>query len=279
MKRNHKNYNTNIREKNIEATDRTDGDEKMVHCPSCGAVYDIDLVKCPYCGATNPAGAERAYMDRLHGIRRDLHGLNRVSAEETRRELRETGSVLKKALFLVVLILLAMILFVKISDIRSARETKEDYLWEKEAFQTMDAYYEQGDYEALLQMYYEALQQERPVYRWEHVDLCEILVIMEEADELFSLEEESSLEGDRLLNLLWCELSLKWSGSRGFSEEEQAWLSERIAPYLADLAERFPMTEEEEQIFENNAKAQEGYISLELCEQYLKNHPEVGYEM
>lgn len=264
----------NINKQNSETVHRAGCDEKAVHCQSCGAVYDRNLPKCPYCGATNPSGAEKAYMDKLHGIRRDMRGLSKVSAEETKRELRETGGVLKKALLIIGLIFLVLLVFVKIADVRRTRAEKEDYLWERETFAVMDAYYEQGDYEAMLKMYYEALQQNRPIYRWEHIDLCELIVIMKEADGL--LEQEEPLDEFELQDLLWCELSLKWSACRGISKEDQSWLEDRIAPYLEDLAERFPMTEEEELIFQNGAQKYGGYIEYELCKQYFRDHPVSG---
>lgn len=261
-----------IRERKFKTMDQTGSDEKAVQCQSCGAVFDIDLPKCPYCGATNPAGAEKKYMNKLHGIRRDLHGLNRVTAEETRRELRETGSVLKKALIAVLLILLAAIAFVKISDARRDRKTRENYFWESEVFQTLDEYYAQGDCDAIFEIYLEALEQNRPIYDWKHSGLLEVISIMKKADELLKTEEEKQLTVE-LQDLLWCEVSLQWSAYMGLSEEEQVWIADRIAPYMEDLAVRFPMSEEEAQIFENCAKTHGGYIELKLCGQYLDNHP------
>ncbi len=247
-------------------------EERLVCCPRCGATYDIDLPKCPYCEMTNPIGAEKAYMNKLHGVHRDLKGLRRVMAKETKRELKETGGMLKKTLLILALVLLGLLAIVKISDAKKAAAERENYVWEKETFPVLDEYYAQGDQEAIYALYQEALQQGRPIYRWEHTGLCEIITIMEMADRLLETEKERDLVEMELQDLLWCEATLKWLGYRNLPEEDRAWVSDRIDPYLADMEARFPMTQEEEQNFENSAKKYGGILDVVLCEQYIKEH-------
>lgn len=246
--------------------------EQEVCCPSCGAVYGIDLPSCPYCDATNPVGAEKAYMNKLGGIRRQLHGLHKVTAEETRRELKETGGVMKRAVIIILLILLAVAGFVKINGIRESREQKEDYLWAREAFPILDDYYAKGSYDEMFEMYMEAMQQEKPIWQWKHSGFCEMIAIMKNADRLLEEDRKGELTFYDLQNLLWCELSIKWCKYRNLTEEENAWVEERAETYLKDLEERFPMTEQEEKAFENDAMSYAGNMSLDQCARYLEDH-------
>lgn len=47
--------------------------EKKILCKRCGAEYDVSLVRCPFCGTAYAPAEEDEYMDKLEGIREDLH--------------------------------------------------------------------------------------------------------------------------------------------------------------------------------------------------------------
>ena len=59
-----------------------------VTCPSCGAEFDSSKEKCPYCETLYEPGAEKAYMDRLDEIRRDMDDLKSLTVSETKEELK-----------------------------------------------------------------------------------------------------------------------------------------------------------------------------------------------
>ena len=69
---------------------------KRIICSSCGAEFDNDMAKCPYCGTMNYEGAEKEYLEKLEDVREDLDDLNEVPLEETKKEFKKQGRLIRK---------------------------------------------------------------------------------------------------------------------------------------------------------------------------------------
>lgn len=137
-------------------------------CPSCTAEYSDTLPKCPYCGTLNIKGAQAEYLNKLESVRRDLEELEEVPLQETRKEAVRQGQFLKKIL-LVLGVLAVLFAGLMAWSNRPLKENRlEEYKWKQEMFPVFDELYENGDYDVLVEAYWEALDQGMPFWDWQH---------------------------------------------------------------------------------------------------------------
>ena len=102
--------------------------EKMVICKSCGAEFDASLVRCPYCGTANAPAEEEEYMDKLEGVREDLHQQTEKSDSKIGRKM---ASAIRTILLVAVMILLIVFVSFWLSDRRErsrSDQKKEEFL-------------------------------------------------------------------------------------------------------------------------------------------------------
>ncbi len=143
-------------------------------CKNCGAHFDDNLPKCPFCGALHYAGARKEYMEKLEGMKEDLDELHETVPEMYSNELKSQAKKVRKVVFIIVGIFAALTLLFLISsfalDSVGSRDAKEVLLFTKEAYPIDDEYYEAGDYEELLQFYYNSIEENENAdfYDWDH---------------------------------------------------------------------------------------------------------------
>lgn len=149
-------------------------------CPDCGAVLAADEPRCPYCGALNPAGAERAYLGELDGIRAQTGGL----ADEAKGTFRSSvRSNARRTIAIVALVVAAIagILLVAghLDDAGKQRELRE--FQDREAFRAayfgeFDALYEASDYEALSEYVWKLVDEPGfdAAFSWKHMPFLEL---------------------------------------------------------------------------------------------------------
>lgn len=153
---------------------------KMLNCENCGAFIPADAAKCPYCGALNLPGGEKQYMDNLFELKEDVKELSSVSLEEYKKELGRTGRLFKWALviFAVIAVLGGLLyLWVEKSPLyeTDSADVKAQMFWERENYPKLDAMYEEGDYDGILE--FEAMDCEDGYYSmagWEHYDFIDV---------------------------------------------------------------------------------------------------------
>ena len=166
----------------------------VIICRSCGADYSAKLPNCPYCGTMNLPAAEQAYMNKLENMRSDLEGLGGLAGRQAKKGFR---SMRRKLLIAAMLLCLAAALLYGLHLRREKAETqreKAEFLWQRTAFAEMDAYYASGDYESLLQLYYDAQDAGHHVWQYRHSSFCEFLMKIEIAK--YSLREYEAGDGD-----------------------------------------------------------------------------------
>lgn len=153
---------------------------KMLHCENCGALISADAAKCPYCGALNLPGGEKQYMDNLFELKEDVKELRFVPLEEYKKELGRTGRLFKRALAIFIVIAVlggALYLWVEKTPLyeTDSADVKEQMFWEKENYPKLDAMYEEGDYDGILE--FEAADCADGYYSitgWEHYDFIDV---------------------------------------------------------------------------------------------------------
>ena len=239
-----------------------------IQCRSCAAIYDADREACPYCGATNPSGAEDRYMKNLNGIKSDMDKLQEIPAEQAGRELKKQALFVRTVIGAAVAVVLLFAVFFFFMDWKDARKEASDFRWQRENFPVMDELYRSGDYTAMAELYLENGAEGRPVWDYEHAGLCEVIIAMQEAEELRTMEE---ITGDDLVLLLETELTVAAAGQReDLSREELSWIEENGEECLADLQRRFAPGEKDLARFMNYALEHNGTISRDMCEEFLE---------
>lgn len=248
---------------------------RTVLCRSCGAEYPADTASCPYCGTMNLPAAENEYLGRLEGIRDDLEQLGSFTDRKTRTHLRRLRrKMLIGAMILALIIAAAVVIHTNREKVEAEKE-KNEYLWQREAFDRLDEAYAAGDYDALTVMYAEAQDEGHRVYSYRHGRFCEALLEIAAASQAL---EEYEADGDPewLPWLFRDEISLFAFESRNtLSVEELEVLSAKRAPLLEDFGNRFPIPEEEQQMFLQKLK-KDGFISIAECEKYLEEKGMMG---
>ena len=239
----------------------------VIICRSCGADYSAKLPNCPYCGTMNLPAAEQAYMNKLENMRSDLEGLGGLAGRQAKKGFR---SMRRKMLIAAMLLCLAAALLYGLHLRREKAETqreKAEFLWQRTAFAEMDAYYASGDYESLLQLYYDAQDAGHYVWQYKRRDFCEFLMNIETAR--YALEEYNAGAGE-LDWLFFHEIRLyQLEYLPALSEEDRATLDRLRAPLLEDLDARFHLTQEELAGF-RKILARDGFVSYTECSQFLK---------
>lgn len=152
----------------------------MIHCENCNALIGENSAKCPYCGALNAVGGEKQYMEQLYDIKKDVEELSDVPVREYRREIGKTGRVIRRT-FLITAVLAAaagifFLFWQKFTDYGlTAEEARARMQWEKEIFPKLDALYDAGNYDGVMECVYE--NQDESYYsidNWKHADFINV---------------------------------------------------------------------------------------------------------
>lgn len=242
-------------------------DTGPVICRNCGAEFDASLPNCPYCGGMNLPGAETAYMNKLEGIRDGLEDLGIVGKEETKAHAKRIGKKLLIAGVVLIAIVIGAVVYSLLNERNQAAEDRAEYLWQREGFKELDAYYDAGDYEQLVKAYYSASDEGHNVWQYKHSQFCDYYALIMFAGESL---EASKTEGLGSAALFFDELSLyKLESLNNLAGEERALLEKLREPFLLDFEERFPLSEEELGSFRRKLE-KDGFLSVEECERFCK---------
>lgn len=149
---------------------------KRLYCENCHAPISETLEKCPYCGAFNASGGEKRYMEQLYDLKDDVEELCAVPSREYRKEMGKIARLIRTALLIFAAAAAVMGIFFFCTRIPgdsepSGEEIKARMLWERENFPVLDAMYEAGDYDGILEFEYESQEDGyHPLSNWKHYD-------------------------------------------------------------------------------------------------------------
>lgn len=139
-------------------------------CSSCGAEIDDTMPKCPYCDTLIMKGAEAQYMEKLYDIQEDMEELKEIPFDVVEAEVKHQGRRMKKIIIIALIVILAFVVIFMFEEKKYDRDVTADYIWEQTNFPIMSELYENGEYEELEEMYYDALMDDKPVWNWEYYD-------------------------------------------------------------------------------------------------------------
>lgn len=141
-------------------------------CPNCGGEFADWALKCPYCGSVNDKGAEKEYMKHMDELRKRLDNLDEESAADYNKSMSKT---IKRLLIAIGTILAAAAVILIIVFVIKKNETQKsdnfyiaEKAWQTEEYKKLDAMYDEGDYDGILEEYYETLNGDYSITSWKH---------------------------------------------------------------------------------------------------------------
>lgn len=247
-------------------------ESKRVICNSCGGEFEDNLPKCPFCGSFHYKGAEAEYLDKLEDIREDVEKLSQVPEEETRKEVQKQGHFLKKIFIVLGIFAVLMALFFLWENHRYERDTQEDYLWKRQNYPVMDALYEQGNYEELVDFYVEASDEDKPVYEWEHSEFCRLFDNIRLVEGILASEAagEELNQYDYSAILYYGFKMQSALQDTHIAPEDLEILKPSMEVVLEDFNARWDFTQKELKEIEQEKSKHYGYVSYAYCDKYIK---------
>lgn len=249
---------------------------KQIVCSSCGAKFRQSLPKCPYCDTLNYKGAEAEYMGRLQNLRGEVEKLGDVPEQETRKELQKQKRHVKAILLILFLVAAVVAGIVGLKKLLSRddfeADSQEEVLWQKEMFPLLDELYKQEEYDKLMEVFDEAIEERRSVYEWKHAGFCYELSKCQVVNGLLD-EEAAGAAMDEydevfLLNTYWHFRGIDYGIELSDGERK------RLQPYFDEcidrLGTRWNLTDEQQAEFEKQIKNNQGFVSYDFCEEVIK---------
>lgn len=140
-------------------------ENKTVVCENCGAEIDAHEAKCPFCGYINQAGAEEKYMQDMQEIKENLAQVDEEIKDIVKKETKKVGLIVLVTV-LAIAVLLVIVLVIAVVSVRTIRRDmgysnlaiyEEEPLaaakWNDEHLADMNAMYDAGDIEGLVEYY------------------------------------------------------------------------------------------------------------------------------
>lgn len=216
-------------------------------CPNCGAALGDSVAKCPYCGSTNFPGAEKEYMNELHELHKDLEKLEEVPMDcfedSIKKESVRTGKRIGISLLATGLLALGIFLLFRFNDSQLHKQDAAQIAWERTAFPKMDAWYEDENYDAVLDYILDdPKSQNYSIYNWKHSDF-----IWAYADYRMIMDPEKYSEKEIIMAMTSLLIMMRMEDMRqedsvkvkAYQEEAEQILNERYNMTLDELQKQY----------------------------------------
>ena len=255
----------------------------MIICSNCGGKFQEDLPQCPYCGQIYVPGAEKEYMEELQDIREKLLEVDAASAEVYQKEINSnTKRMVAIICVLVTILLLGCGLFWSASHLfsyeESEEEIKERILWEREHIPVMEEWYEDGEYNKILDFMEEAYEEHGySLYDWDHYHFVSHFehwqTCMDIEKRILAGEEVSDFDAGELL---FCGMSVMFYSSENYGYTLETYGEddiEQLNQWKQDIETVFYDTlhYSKQELDELTKKLyKEGFLSYEACRKHRK---------
>ena len=254
--------------------------DKTHICINCGAQINTSDTRCPYCGYINEEGAEKAYMNHLYDIRDNLDTVDEKAATEYGRGY---GKVFKLILItLAVLLVISGIVYAirltekskrRVTDQSRGSDMLDEMTWKKETYAKLDSLYDQGKYDEMCKVIYEANEQHHSIYEWEHYpfasaydDYIMTLDDLEHVDEEGWKEYEAGAIFYRCCFIYYRDDVYKYGDpDNKLTEEETEKLKPVIGYMEGVLHERLGFTDEEMDQLKNRLVGDNNNLLYDEC--------------
>lgn len=252
-------------------------------CKNCGAKFDEKEPKCPFCGFFNYVGSEKKYQEELSSIHVHMAELKEEPIKEVKNQVKKVVKIMIWVFIIIFgffLLLTGLVQFFEKFDrynyYDDAEAMKEKIIWKYENYMQLDTWYEEENYDAILQFESELYSNKiyYSLYDWQHYDF---LTCWEEYMSFLTYKEDIESGGDvsfyqeRMIYLI-----VYFYGpviEADYTADE--W--ERLEVYRNEILEYaftcLAFTEEELQKLYEEAN-HDGYIDSSICYDYLEQMEE-----
>lgn len=248
---------------------------KKIICSSCGAEISEDAAKCPYCGSAYYKGSEREYMGKLENVREELENLGDAASEELIATAKRQSKKWIKLLVILVVIIGGMVILITLLDkavFGSSTDYRAQYAWQTENFPKLDALYDAGQYEEMVQLYNTLSRQKNAnLFEWQHHNFYTDYTGMQELLDILEEAQTKELDKYALYELFYLEWDVKFiEYKKPYNETELAALKKGMEAGAADFETRWHMNEHDYEIFEAKLKKADSSISMySACRDYV----------
>ena len=258
----------------------------MIKCENCGAEFDIHEECCPYCGYINFTGAEEKYIKGLQDIKSDLAQVDdeaeRINAQTAKRNIKLVLIIL----LIVFILIIGCLLWVKVisSVLFSYKGTytyesdpKKEAAWMQEHAPDLDALYEAGDIDSLVEIYEEmhASKDIGAFFNWEHSYLVvQASTLKTYMDIMDSGQELSDFDiRETMFNALYyyngdykgCDLTKK----------DMKILEGYAQKYLDTVYNRFNISDDVMEDMKRTCTSEGGYVMPSETGKYVEKHMDI----
>lgn len=252
---------------------------KKIICSQCGAALPPGTAVCPYCGSAYAPEAEREYMRKLDEIREDLDDVGDAGLHASRKEIGRNSR--KIALIVGGILAFAALLFLlfHVLESRENMDNRKEYAWRQEHLAELDRLFEEGEYDALVEAFESARDEGHDLYDWDHYEFCTFWEEVTYVDRKLAERENGLFSKYDAEEVLYTELRIRgFSKRRRVPEEDLQIMAGLAQKYQDDLTDIFHATPEDLETFDQMLEKDKGYVSFEICSQYVKDHPEILLE-
>ena len=261
--------------------------QKELICSNCGAQIQHLDAKCPFCGHINLSGAEHEFMENMYRTEDNLEDLTNQQVDDIKKEVKKNTKFIAiiAGIVIAVVLVISGIFFLNNlywEKISLEGDPKEVMLWQKENFPKLDAMYEAGEYDAILDFIYSLYNDEHEsikysVFEWEHYNFIDAYdkyrVLLEYEGELDKNGSVDDFEAKYMLYYgMWLYYRQYDQDFLNYSEEE----FERIDTEYRDeaariLFDRMQFTNEElDEAYETCMDQTGYYIDPSKCDKIAK---------
>lgn len=285
--------------------------EVWKECKFCGIRFGQDTSKCPKCGSSNAKlvmpkemEADRIFFAEENEKRKKAQAEKQAKKKKTikkwKKALRIIGIIL--AVILVVCIIGSLLIGAWarwmsrkeakkwLEDTESTEsivtnininETQEpireeelsDEEWLKYVLPILDEWYAKNADEEILKIHKKALDENRPIYMWDHYMYGAALYDFSDIEDMWEREQAGEIlqdyENADLLNYYF--MYWDFEESYTYTDEEKVWLQQYVNKLREDVKWRLGRTDSELKVLYEDMTAEYGYVDYQKVKEYVEN--------
>lgn len=267
-------------------------------CKFCGAKFGQNVKLCPNCGSTDIKLVAQESMEFLEAVSEESEKEKQsgVEKKKSKRNRKKVIVILVSVLVGVfVLLIIASQLVLWWADKTVEKEKlsideqveqvladndMSDEEWKEEMLPLLDELYLWQMNEKLVEVFNESVNDNRPIYEWEHYPYLSDLVDFSIVEGIWEYEQSyGSLKDYHNTQLLYyCLEYIGFEEDEELTAEEKEKLQRYVINLRQDVTTRFNLTEEELEELYGKTSEEYGYIDYFAVERFLKEKNNVQQE-
>lgn len=267
-------------------------------CNFCGAKFGQGVKLCPNCGSANIKLVAQAGAEFLEAVGGESENVGQVGSRK-----KKSKKKWKKVIVLLVSVLIGVfVLLIVVSQLLlwwadkavekeklSIGEQVEQVLadndmneeeWKETMLPLLDELYSYHMDEEIADVFNEALNDNRPIYEWDHYPYASALVDFDIVDGIWEHEQSSGpLKDHHNTQLLYyCLEYTEFEVDERFTTEEKERLQRHVNKLRQDVTTRFSLTDEELKELYVKSTEEFGYVDYFTVEALLRERNSVQQE-